>query len=199
MSFRFRLGGCGVELGVSCFILVAFACLFMGDRAPAMLLCVLCHEGGHLLALAAFGMAPRRAVLSALGCRMVLPPGPGLPWGRAAVVALAGPGANLLCFCACWLAGRASGAVGLCSLSLGLLHLLPIQPLDGGLALRRLLEARLSPGGAERAGRWVSAGLLAPLWVLGFLVLLRTRYNYSLLALALYLMLYLVLGADYAY
>ena len=66
-------------------------------------------------------------------------------------------------------------------------------------ALRRLLEARLSPGGAERAGRWVSAGLLAPLWVLGFLVLLRTRYNYSLLALALYLMLYLVLGADYAY
>ena len=43
-----------------------------------------------------------------------------------------------------------------------------------------------------------AAALLLPLWVLGFWVLLRTRYNYTLLALALYLMLYLVLGKDYS-
>lgn len=32
--------------------------------------------------------------------------------------------------------------------------------------------------------------------VLGFLILLRTRYNFTLLAMSLYLMLYLLLGKD---
>lgn len=197
MSFRFRAGPCRVEVGFSCFMLLCFACLFAGERAPAMLLAMLCHEGGHLLALGAFGAAPRQVALSALGCQMVLPPGPGLAGGPAVAVSLAGPGVNLLCFAGCALAGQAGSPFALASLALGGLHLLPIEPLDGGLALHRLLGCRLSPAQAERASRWVSAGLLAPLGALGFWVLLRTRYNYSLLALALYLMLYLVLGEDY--
>lgn len=197
MSFRFRAGACRVEVGFSCFILLCFACLFMGEGAPAMLLAMLCHEGGHLLALKAFGRPPQRVALSALGCRMVLAPGLGLGGRQAVQASLAGPGMNLVCFALCLPAGCGHSPFALASLALGGLHLLPIEPLDGGLALRRLLECRCSPAQAERISRWVSAGLLVPLWVLGFWILLRTRYNYSLLALALYLMLYLVLGEDY--
>ena len=198
MSFQARLWGCQVEARVSCFMLGAFACLFMGRQAPAVLLAMISHEGGHLLAMAALGAAPRQITLSAMGCRVVLPDGAGLEGLAGAVVSLAGPAANLMGFLFCLLAHAQTAPFALASLSLGALHLLPIEPLDGGLALRRLLETRLSPGRAERVCHFAAAALLLPLWVLGFWVLLRTRYNYTLLALALYLMLYLVLGKDYS-
>lgn len=50
---------------------------------------------------------------------------------------------------------------------------------------------------AARAATAVSLVFLIPLAVLGFWVLLRTRYNFTLLAMSLYLMLYLVLGRDF--
>ncbi len=188
MSFRFRLGPCQVEWGFSCFVLLAFACLFLPMETPALLLSMALHEAGHLGAMGALRALPRRVIISALGVRMVLPPGAPLTKGKEALVSAAGPGANLLCFLLCWAAGRPQGAFALSSLALGLLHLLPVAPLDGGLIAEKLL--------GPRAGRWLSAAFLIPLGALGFWVLLRTRYNYSLLALSVYLMLYLVLGED---
>ncbi len=82
------------------------------------------------------------------------------------------------------------------NLALALVHSLPVEPLDGGLALRYLLRGLLGAGRAEKISRISSALCVFPLALLGFWVLLRTRYNYSLLALSLYLMLYLVLGKD---
>lgn len=198
MSFRFKAGACQVELGFSCFILAAFACLFMGGQGPWALFCMALHEAGHLLAMKPLGAAPRQVQLSALGLRMVLPPGAAL-WGApGAAVSLAGPGANLACCLLCLLLGCPHSAFARCSLALALVHLLPIEPLDGGLALRHILETRLPQSRAKSVSRWVSGLLLLPLAVLGFLVLLRTRYNYSLLALSMYLMLYLLLREDYA-
>lgn len=191
-------GRCQVELGFSCFILTAFACLFLPGKAPALLLSMALHEAGHLAALWYFRAAPRRVAVSALGLRIVLPEGPGLGGGRGAAISLMGPGMNLLCFLLSGAAGRAEAPFALANFSLCTLHLLPIEPLDGGLALRHLLEARLAPGQAQLISRWISAVFLVPLWVLGFLVLLRTRYNFSLLALAVYLMLYLVLKEDFS-
>lgn len=188
-----------MQMGFSCLALLAFACQFAGDRCPALLLAMLCHEGGHLLALCAVGTAPRQVTLSALGCRMSLPPGARLTGWQGMLVSLAGPGANLLCFLLCLLTGQASGAFAMGSLALGLLHLLPVEPLDGGLAMHRLLEGITRPSRAERVSRWVSAVCILPLFVLGFTILLRTRYNFTLLALSIYLMLYLVLGQDQTY
>lgn len=198
MKFSFRLGRCRTEVGFSCFLFVAFACLFMGEHTPALLLAMSLHEGGHLLAMAAFGAAPRQITLSALGCRMVLPESASLTGRQGAVTSLAGPGINLLLFLFCLLIRRPGTPFALACLTLGLLHLLPVEPLDGGLALHSLLETRFSPLQANRLCRWISAVFLLPFWVLGFLILLRTRYNYTLLALAMYLMLYLLLGRDYS-
>lgn len=178
-----------MEVGFSCFVLAAFACLFCPGETPALLLAMALHEGGHLAAMAAFGAAPRLVRASAMGLRMVLPGGAGLCGGKGAAVSLMGPAANGLCFLACWAVGRPRGDLALASLVLGGVHLLPIAPLDGGLAVEHIW----GPG----AGRWLSVAFLVPLGALGFWVLLRTRYNYSLLALAVYLMLYLVLGEDF--
>ena len=76
--------------------------------------------------------------------------------------------------------------------ALAAFHLLPIAPLDGGQALFALLSRRLP---TERAGTVVwafSLLILLPLAVLGFWVLLQSRYNFSLLAVSVYLMFLLV-------
>lgn len=189
MSFRVKIGRCRLELGFSCFLAAAFACLFLPGETPALFFSMALHEGGHLAAMRALGVVPRRVTVSAMGLRIVLPEGRALSRGQEALVSAAGPGVNLFCFLACWAAGRPGTPFALSSLVLGVLHLLPIAPLDGGLIVERFFGARVS--------RWVSAAFLIPLGALGFFILLRTRYNYSLLALSVYLMLYLVLGEDY--
>ena len=194
----FSLGACRIHLRFSCFALLAFCCLFAGIGGGAfLLLAVFLHEAAHIAAMYLCHSAPRSVELSALGCRIVLDPQKQLEYRQNMLVSLAGPWMNLLCFLAMVLLGKGGGLFSSASLTLGLLHSLPIEPLDGGLALRAFLCGRMEPEKAARISWVLSLVLLFPLAVLGFLVLLHTRYNFSLLGLSVYLMLYLVLKRDY--
>ncbi len=64
------------------------------------------------------------------------------------------------------------------------------------MALRACLSSLLGSDTAAKITFAVGLAVLIPLAVLGFVILLRTRYNFSLLAISLYLMLYLVLKHD---
>lgn len=192
------LGGCRLHFKFSCFALLAFCCLFAGFPSGASFcLAAAFHEGAHLAVLFCLGAPPRSAEFSALGCRMVLDPEKRLSYRRNALVSLAGPAANLLSFGLLALLGKGSLPFAQASLALGAFHSLPVEPLDGGLAFRALLSGFLEEKTTGRVSFCLSLALLLPLAVLGFLVLLRTRYNFSLLALSLYLMLYLLLKRDY--
>lgn len=191
------LGGCRLEFTFSCFALLAFCCLFAGFSGGAFLLsAVLIHELFHLAVLFLFHAPPMCVRVSALGCRMVLNPQKRLNYWKNALVSLAGPAGNLMCFGVMVLLGKGSRFFAAASLSMGVFHCLPIEPLDGGLALRAALSGFLENEKAEKLALVVSLLFLLPLAVLGFLILLRTRYNFSLLAMSVYLMLYLVLGKD---
>ena len=163
----------------------------------ACFLAVCLHEFAHLALLWVFGAFPPQIVISALGCRAVLKGEQTLSDLCHMAVSLAGPGANWLSFLAAFCLGSGGSLFAGASLALAITHSLPVEPLDGGLALRYLLRSRLGADKAEGVCRVLSALFLFPLAVLGFFVLLHTRYNYSLLALSLYLMLYLVLKWDY--
>lgn len=195
---RLSLRDCRLELEFSFFALLAFCCLFAGVSSGAFLfLAAALHEFSHLTALFLLHAPPKTVRLSALGCRIVLDPERRLSYRGNALVSLMGPMANLLSFGTMAALGRHDHIFAAASLTLGLFHCLPIEPLDGGLALRAVLSCRM-PG--DRAGKitfFLSLVFLIPLAVLGFLVLLRTRYNFSLLAMSIYLMLYLVLKRDY--
>ena len=67
---------------------------------------------------------------------------------------------------------------------LGALQSLPIGPLDGGQALAALLCSKLGPRRAERVSTALSVLTLFPLAALGFWALLRSQYNFTLLAAA---------------
>lgn len=119
-----------------------------------------------------------------------------LSYGQMALVSLAGPGINLLCAGGMFLLGLEAHPFFGANLVLGMLHSLPIEPMDGGMAFHALLRARMKGERADKLCFAVSLGLILPMAVLGFVILLRTRYNFTLLAMSLYLMLYLVLKRD---
>ncbi len=196
--FVFSLRSCRVEVKFSCFALLAFCCLFAGASGSAFLfLAVAFHEFAHLAVLFLLQVPPKTVQLSALGCRVILNSERRLAYWKSAVVSLAGPFANLISWGIMAFVSNGSHTFATASLALGFFHCLPIEPLDGGLALRALLCGAMDQRRAGKISFFLSLSLLFPLSILGFLVLLRTRYNFSLLLMSLYLMLYLVLKRDY--
>ena len=170
-------------------VLALMLCLDGGAHIlPAALACFV-HESGHLLAAKLCGMRVEAIRFGMLGIQMVGDAG-SVSHLRRATVSLAGPLTNFLFFFVLWPAPQAYGAV---QLLLFLVHILPAVPLDGGMALYSLL-CSVCP--EARAAAWVTASsvlLALGLGTLGFSILLRTRYNFTLLLLAMYILLYLAL------
>ena len=118
---------------------VTLAVLHFADPAgvlPLFLLAAAVHELGHALTLYASGGSLHRLTLTACGAVMRCR----LPEGRCAraAVCLAGPAASFVLAAAAMAAGAhvLAGA----SVLLGLFNLLPLPPLDGGMALMHLLD-----------------------------------------------------------
>lgn len=190
--------GCRICIGFSCFALLAFCCLFLGAGSSAFFLAaVACHELAHIGTLFWLRTPPALIKLTALGCRMVPNRERVLSYTQMAVVSLSGPGMNLFCAGLMALLGRINHPFFMASLILGILHSLPVEPLDGGMAFHALLCVAMGREQASKVVLAVSLVFLFPMAVLGFLVLLRTRYNFTLLAMSLYLMLYLLLKRDF--
>lgn len=121
-------------------LLAAFWCVDSTNVLPLFLLAAAAHEAGHLLILYCTGGRLHQFILTTSGAvmRCILPEG---RYARAAIC-LAGPAASfLLTTCAeafsCW---RLAGASAL----LGLFNLLPLPPLDGGMALYHLTDGKFS-------------------------------------------------------
>ena len=182
------------------FFLLCAACVLLpvfGRRKQRIFSggCLL-HELAHVAILFVLRAPPALVQLTALGCRMVPNRERTLSYGQAALVSL----------------GRAWRESPLCGRNVGRrgdsASVFLRQPGVGASSqpANRAPRRRLGPpfsalaaSGARRAGRFatgVSLLFLFPMAVLGFLILLRTRYNFTLLAMSLYLMLYLLLGKD---
>ena len=126
-------------------LLAALWCMDQTGVLPLFLLAAAVHEAGHLLILHLSGGRLHRLVLT--GCGAVLHCA--LPADRfaCAAVCLAGPAASFALTAAAGTAGawRLAGASAL----LGLFNLLPMPPLDGGMALSHLCGGRF---GTARRG-----------------------------------------------
>ena len=123
--------------------LVLMAALWCADESgvlPIFLLAAAVHECGHLFVIRLSGGTVHALCLTACGAvlRCSLPPS---PFSRAAIC-LAGPAASFALTALANPLGayRLAGASAL----LGLFNLLPVPPLDGGMALRHLADGRFT-------------------------------------------------------
>lgn len=77
--------------------------------------------------------------------------------------------------------------------TMAVMNLLPVEPLDGGQALFCLLAPHMEEPRARRVVLLVSVLTILPLAAAGFYVLLHSGYNFTLLAVSVYLVLLLLL------
>ena len=139
------------------FVLLAAAliCCENGGLIGALCAAVAAHEGGHLLLIRLWGGRVEQLTLG-LGGMDIRYTCPRASYPKDAWIALAGPGANLLCCLLCAAPAQRLESEGLylflgCSGLLCLFNLLPALPLDGGVCLRALLLCRVGDG-AVRPG-----------------------------------------------
>lgn len=152
---------------------------------PWGLLACIVHELGHISAALVCGGRVERLSLTMVGAELSFSYRTPLSYGRDSLVALAGPGANLLLGGLFFWQGRHLPAV--LTLGLGAFNLLPILPLDGGRVVYGLLAERLDPDWADRL-LTASAGCLVGL-LAGAGAIAAIHYaNVTLLLTALWLL-----------
>lgn len=73
------------------------------------------------------------------------------------------------------------------NLCTGLFNMLPVMSLDGGQLMYVILCRKFSEKSAEKIINITAVIILFPLTVLGFMLLLNSKYNFSLLFVCSYL------------
>ena len=192
----FRIFGCRVEINL--FFCAGLALVLMMDPTGTVCWCVAAaalHELGHMAVMAALGYTPRVLRLTVFGARLQHTGAVTQTYWKDFLVAVAGPLCNIFSFSLLLAAGRCSGLLiwqavrvpAYTHLAIGAFNLLPVEPLDGGQAVSAVLHRLFPMEKADVIMNFITFFFLLPLGAAGFFVLLRSRGNYSLLLLTLYL------------
>lgn len=180
-----------LELYVGYEVVAAMTAVLLLDRENRVICCFLAallHELGHVAVMRLY-----RVRIGAVRLRLfdVLIEADAPPSFRADVlITLGGVCANFLFFALFY---PLSLKLSLPHLALGVFNLLPVMSLDGGHLLTILLERRFSPRAAAVVLRITTFLFFLPLCTAGIYLLLNSGYNYSLLAISLYLLAILLL------
>lgn len=185
------------ELEITFPFALLIAILLCCDKTGMMsvsLIAVILHETGHLIALYALKLPPRKINLRLCGIQMVQTR---LFESTAAqiTVAAAGPAANLITSLALLplSAYRFCASLCACGFVIGLFNLLPLYELDGGDILRCLLSIRLDPKTVRIVSGTVNAVILILLAIAGVLIFISPSHNPTMLIATVYLLLYIII------
>ena len=200
---QIRMFGCKVELS---FLFVAVtACSVLLDHTGCVihtLLASFFHECGHLAAMGFLGGAAKKVAFGIFHIDIQDNRRVKRGYYQDIFILLAGPIVNLV-LCLLLLIGfgvfhqQIFLFAASTNLLIGFFNLLPVESLDGGQILYAVLCKRKS---LEQAQKWVqiiSFLVLLPIACLGFFILLRSKYNFSLLLASCYLMGQLLLRKTY--
>lgn len=189
--FTFHIKDCKVSVN---FYFFAFLCVVsLLDKSGMILFGILSatlHELGHLIAMLIIpGQAPAAVCLTPFGIRIGGAPLAEFMSGHIIVLA-AGSAVNLLLGVILLpFAPRLSTL----NFVMGAMNLLPVEMLDGGGIMRLLLCKVFSQSTAEKLLIAISLIVLGGMSLLGVDILFRTRYNFTLLGMSLWMLFSLLL------
>lgn len=191
---RIRLKNFTVEVSFPLIAVMTAVILYdSGMTAAVCLIAVLLHEGGHLLVLWCFGSFPKKIRITLFDIAIVDRSKALMDTKKELAVVLAGVTSNFIFAVLSYLLYTITGQVffsGLinANLTLAVFNSLPADSLDGGQALYILLCRHFPVNKAMLLLDIISFIVLIPTACLGFLVLLQSKYNFTLLLTSVYLM-----------
>lgn len=174
-----------VCLGAMCIILNIFTGFL------CCLIAVVLHECGHFFAMLVCKSPPDKIKISLFEIKIINSSRQLNTTRQNIFIIFFGPFANFICFILFYLLYLLNNEIflpiAMANLCTGLFNMLPVISLDGGQLMYVILCKKVSEKSAENAVNIIAIIFLFPLTVLGFVVLLSSRYNFSLLFVCAYL------------
>ena len=189
-----KIGNLTVELSFP--LAAAMTAVIICDSSMSVTICFIAaimHEAGHILALRRYGSFPKKIKLTLFDIAIIDRNKQLRGLKKELVVILAGVTVNTAAailsyalnkFFPCTFFENLLAA----NLTLAVFNSLPVDSLDGGQAVFLLLCEKMDIKRAMAVLDVISFIILIPIGCLGFLVLLKSKYNFTLLLTAIYLM-----------
>ena len=154
----------------------------------------LLHETGHLLIMTSVGNKPQAVRFEITGMNIIRQPDLKISTKNEILIALGGPFINLICFLIsvvtlCIYNNENILTFGCINLILMIFNLLPIIRLDGGLALYYILLQKHDNITCSKILKITSVIFITIIYAWGFYVFILSRYNVSLIIIAIFLTL----------
>lgn len=187
----------GVKVEIT-FWFVAFITFIISLNAPSNVLATvfssLLHEMGHLLVMTSVGNKPQEVRFEITGMNIIRQPNLKISTKNEVLIALGGPFINFICFLIsviilCIINNAKILTFGCVNLILMLFNLLPINRLDGGMALYYMLIQKYDNVVCSKILRATSMIFITLIYAWGIYVFISSRYNISLIIIAIFLTL----------
>lgn len=178
------------------YITVAFVCgamVFCHDsRYIIAIVCTALHEMGHIAVMLRYGCEKVDINVNLFNIAISDKQRGMRPYRHDIAIICAGPFVNLLTFAIFKLLYHLYPIefiynVAMISLVLGIFNMLPMESTDGGQLVYILLCRVFSPRISQIVMTTITLILLIPIAFAGFIILLRSEYNYTLLFATLYI------------
>lgn len=174
----------------------AFICIVIiaanDGRYITALICTAIHECSHLAAMKFYSRDEICVTVNLFNISIKDSMRLSRPYRQDAVIICAGPAANLLTAAAAFpfyifFSSTLACNIMMISLALAIFNIMPLESTDGGQLLCLVLKRRFSEQTSELIVTVITVIFLLPTATLGFIILLQSKYNYTLLFASLYL------------
>ena len=187
----------GVKVEIT-FWFVALITFIFSLNAPSNVLVTvfssILHETGHLLIMTSVGNKPQAIRFEITGMNIIRQQDFQISTKNEVLIALGGPFINLICFlisvvilCIC--ENKNILTFGCINLILMTFNLLPINKLDGGLALYYILSQKFDNLTCTKILKITSVFFIALIYIWGIYAFVSSKYNISLIIIAIFLTL----------
>lgn len=190
---QLKIKGIKLEIGFMFTATVAFLLLFnIGDEVKLGISFSLLHEIGHLIAIIICKEKPKLISFGLFGMTIVRECDLTQNYKKEFVTAISGPLTNFFIaivfyFIYLKLSKEIFLKIIIVNLIIGLFNIMPVFELDGGRALESLLKYNYPEEISERILKIVSFFTLVIMMGFGFYILISTGYNFTFLAISIYL------------
>lgn len=190
---NFNLFGVKIEIGFLFTASIAFLLVFnVNELIRLSILFSLIHELGHLIAIMLCKEKPERISFGPFGMTIVRESDITQDYQKEFITAVAGPLTNFFTalifhLINIKLQNELILKIIIVNLIIGSFNIMPVFALDGGRALESILKYNFEEETSERILKTVSFVTLVIMMGFGFYILLTTHYNFTFLAISIYL------------